>query len=397
MFSCAESKVQNQNRYKSSIKSSISFFDKAFDAKSGVCFSELDFYGDTTSSKVHTVALSRLIYGLAYSSKYVPENLKRAEHLAMFQLTKMLGEDSVGFYFIPEVEEGKISRPERLDIWQQAYGLCGLTELYRSNADEQLLTQIHHLSKAFTERFKDEENGGFYGEYKSNSGGISGTKTIQSLMYPITAYMANLCLADNENRSEYEEIIKEHLSIAYSKVWNDSLGWVNTKFDDRWNPIIESQEKVLVSPGHNFQFATLLLRSAEWPFISNEKQEKYVKLGKRILKETLKKDIWINESITNGFYGGINPLTNEVLDKNRSWWQHCEALIALSFCTELKDEFELLKKFYFDSFVDAKNGGEIANIDINGKPIIEAKGQKGKSIYHHIEMLRILNENKIRL
>lgn len=397
LFSCAESKVQKENGYHSSIKNSISFFDKAFDTKRGVYFSELDFYGDTTSSKIYTVALSRLIYGLAYSSKYFPENLIRAEHSTMFQLTKMLGKDSVGLYFMPEVGEGKNSLPESLDIWQQAYGLCGLTEVYRSNADEQLLTQIHHLNKAFVERFRDKKDGGFYGEYNLISGGISGTKTIQSLMYPITAYMANLCLADNENRHEYEEIIKEHLSVAYSKVWNDSLGWVNTKFDDKWNPIIESKEKVWVTPGHNFQFAALMLRSAEWPFISNEKQEEYKKLGKRILKKTLKKDIWINSSITNGFYGGINPLTNEVLDKNRSWWQHCEALIALSFCPEFKEDFELIKNFYFNAFVDVKNGGEIANVDLNGKPIIEHKGQKGKSIYHHIEMLRILEKNKIKL
>ncbi|WP_075589893.1 AGE family epimerase/isomerase [Labilibacter marinus] len=392
LLSCAQSKVKKENTYDSSIKNSISFFDKAFDNSRGVYLSEVDFLGDTISSKIHTVALSRLIYGLAYSSKYFPENLKRAERLAKFQMSRMLEKDSVGLYFIPEVGEGKISQSESLDIWQQAYGLCGLTELYRSSKDAGLLAEIHHLNEAFIERFRDTENGGFYSEYNLNSGVVSGTKTIQSLMYPITAYMANLWLADKTNRLKYEEIIKEHLSIAYSKVWNDSIGWVNTKFDDKWNPMIESKEKAWVTPGHNFQFAALMLRSAKWPFVSVENQVKYEKMGTSILKETLTKDIWINDSITKGFYGGINPLTNKVLDKNRSWWQHCEALIALSFCPELKEEFESIKQFYFDSFVDVKNGGEIANIDLEGKPIIEPKGQKGKSVYHHIEMLRVLNE-----
>ncbi|WP_161636284.1 AGE family epimerase/isomerase [Saccharicrinis fermentans] len=385
--------MQKDNTYEdSSIKNSISFFDQAYDNERGVYLSEVDFYGSTLSSKIHTVALSRIIYGLAYSSQYFPENMNRAESCARFQLTRMLGRDSVGPYFIPEVGDGKISQPESLDIWQQAYGLCGLTELYRSGKNDKLLTEIHHLNKAFIERFRDKENGGFYGEYNFNSGGVSGTKTIQSLMYPITAYMANLWFADKSNRIEYEGIIKEHLSIAYSKVWNDSMGWVNTKFDDKWKPMTEASEKAWVTPGHNFQLAALMLRSSKWPFISAENQMKYEKMGTSILKETLRKDIWINDSITNGFYGGINPLTNKVLDKNCSWWQHCEALIALSLCPEFKEEFESIKEFYFDSFVDVKNGGEIANIDLEGKPIIEPKGQKGKSVYHHIEMLRMLNE-----
>jgi mannose/cellobiose epimerase-like protein (N-acyl-D-glucosamine 2-epimerase family) len=149
----------------------------------------------------------------------------------------------------------------------------------------------------------------------------------------------------------------------------------------------------MVSPGHNFQFAALLLRSKNWSFLSEKERSDYQALGKTIVKATLKKNIWANNDIGQGFFEAINPHTGEVLYPNKSWWQHCEALIAVSF---LKDdfsaEFAKIKDFYFATFIDVENGGEWAKVDENNKPVIEPKGQKGKSVYHHIEMLRFLSE-----
>ena len=171
----------------------ISFFDEcAINSKEKVYYSEIDNEGTVKSNKIYTVALSRLIYGLSYSSMYYLENLEKAKKASEFLLNNLVGKDSIGGYFISNIENGIPDPSKDLDIWQQAYGLCGLTELYRNNSDKELLKKIHELHNAFISRFKDSKKGGLYGNFNIETGQISGSKTLQSLMYPITAYMANL-------------------------------------------------------------------------------------------------------------------------------------------------------------------------------------------------------------
>ncbi len=374
------------------LNNSIEFFNRnAFDEESGCYFSEVDNVGNVVSRKVHTVALSRMIYGLAYSSTYFPENLKRAQLAAQFQLNNLIGVDSVGKYFIPTIENGVVQIDDALDIWQQAYGLCGLTELYRVTKDDSLLKTIHELHRAFLIRFRDSENGGFYGEYSLSKGQVKGTKTLQSLIYPITAYMANLWSADTAHQFKYDYILKEHLEIAYQKVWNSQCGWVNRSFNDYWTPI-QNRATCVVTPGHNFQYASLLLRAHKWNFIAPSEGAMYSKLGRTILNTTLLKPIWHNNSIKNGFYSEVNSSNDFIVSDLRCWWQHCEAIIALSLAKDqFGDELNELIDFYFTNFSDMEKGGDFFYVDRFDKPVTsELKGSKGKSTYHVAEMIRFL-------
>lgn len=376
------------------LKNSISFFDTfAFDDQIGCYYSEVDNEGVVMSKKIHTVALSRMIYGLAYSSKYSPDNLKRAQLATQFQLKNLIGVDSVGKYFIPTIENGVVEIDDNLDIWQQAYGLCGLSELYRVTKDEGLLKTIHELHDSFIIRFRDSDHGGFFGNYSLTKGQLKGTKTLQSLIYPITAYMANLWSADVNHRYKYDYIIKEHLKIAYQTVWNSERGWVNTSFNDDWSVNTENTNHA-VTPGHNFQYASLLLRANKWDFLTPTETEAYLKLGNDILAITLQKPIWHNQSIKNGFYSEINSIDNSIVSDVRTWWQHCEAIIALSLAKEqFAKELKEIVDFYFGAFSDMKKGGDFFYIDKFDKPVLsELKGSRGKSTYHVSEMVRFLME-----
>jgi len=391
LFNACDIKKEPNADYVSQMRESISFFDKAYDRVKGVYISDVDWQGDILSSDIHTVALSRMLYGLSYAAALEPDYHQRANELLSYQQQNMIGQDGLGSYFIPTVGDSVQEDVEYLDIWQQAYGLCGMTELYRFSKDPALLAIIRKHNDLLITRFRDEISGGFFADYKVGEGGISGTKTLQSIMYPITAYMANLWLADKENRKVYEQIIQEHLSIAYREAWNDSLGWVNIRFTDNWEAITE--KNAVVSPGHNFQLAALLLRSAKWPFIAEEERANYKALAMQIIMTTLRKPVWSEVGIADGFYENINPNDDTILSDNKSWWQHCEALIALSLAgDEFNEEFDLLYHFYFNTFIDKENGGEWAKVDRNNQPVIEPKGQRGKSVYHHIELIRFLLE-----
>ncbi|MFH0756817.1 MAG: AGE family epimerase/isomerase [Bacteroidota bacterium] len=388
--------------YSETMSNLIGFFDAhAYDPEIGAYYSELDNTGTVLSGKIYNVAISRLVYGLSYSSRYFPENLEKAKSAGAFQLENLVGTDSIGPYFRSFTEDGIADASTHLDIWQQAYGLCGLTELYRNAPDQELLTRIHSLHDAFILRFRDVENGGFYGNYSLENGQISGSKSLQSLMYPITAYMANLWSVDSANRKKYEPMILENIRIAGDKAWDKETGWVNVRFDDSWK-VCESEDAekpcFMVAPGHNFQLASVLLRTGNWDYISKAEREDFEKTGLEIIAASLNQPIFYGTDISNGFVSEINPLTNEISDDRKTWWQHCEAIIALSLCDGKYDkEARLLEDFYFGSFPDFENGGEFFYVNKDNEPITsELKGSMGKSAYHTIEMIRFLMERQAK-
>lgn len=399
--SCNKKKNNSEEinfKYSKQVENLIGFFDRyAYDSIQKTYYSEIDNDGNVVSKNIYNVALSRLIYGLSYTSKWNSENLKLAKNAANFQLKNLVKSGALASSFISNIENGTPSQSYQIDIWQQAYGLCGLSELYRIEKNEELLLQIHQLHNAFVQRFKDTVNGGFFGNYKFSEGQISGSKSLQSLMYPITAYMENLWLADTKNSSKYESYLKENLAIAYKNAWNSDLGWANIKFDDQWNPCQHLSAKkpcYRVTPGHNFQLASLFLRTKDWKFLTADERKKYQKLGLEILNTTLKKQIYPNTDLSQGFYSEVNPVSNKVTDKRKMWWQHCEAHIALSFTDgKFEKEIKALEAFYFNSFPDKINGGEYFYVTENDEPITtELKGSIGKSIYHTIEMIRFRNK-----
>ncbi|PWJ43673.1 AGE family epimerase/isomerase [Sediminitomix flava] len=406
VFSCAPQKEVSTPKlpdvYKQNIENLIGFFDKnAWNDSLGVYYSELDNEGNLQSEKVYTVALSRLIYGLSYTSEFYPENLDKAERLIKFQLESLIASDTIGLYSISSIENGVKDSTQVLDIWQQAYGLCGLSEFYRQKPNKALLEKIHALHDGFVSRFHDVTNGGFWSNYEIGKGGQSGSKSLQSLMYPITAYTANLWLADKENRKKYEPFIQENIALLYKNAWNEDTNWVNVKFNDDWS-VCNSEDPnkpcFTVTPGHNFQLASLFLRTDRFTFFTDKEIEKYQRRGIEILEATLnKRSIYHEGKIKNGFYSEVNPFTNEILDERKTWWQHAEAILALSLVKDdrYEKELKLLKNFFFSHFPDHKYGGEYFFITKDNEPVrTEWKGSIGKSTYHTTEMIRFLMEKE---
>lgn len=399
--SCKEDNKANINpeTHENEIENLLNFFNEhAYQLASGTYYSEINNKGEVVSDKVFNVALSRLIYGLSYANKVDVSYLEKAQKAADFQMEKLIIKDSLSTHFASfyDLKTNKPDSSLSLDIWQQAYGLCGLSELYRNIPNNDLLSQIHQLHESFIKRFYDNKKGGFYGN-SENDEKVKGSKTLQALIYPITAYMESLWLVDRANRHKYEPYLKENIRIAFEKGWNKDLGWVNIKFDDYWNPCqhISSDSTCFdVSPGHNFQFASVFLRAKNWDFLTKKEKLQYHKFGIEVLKTTLNKPIFPKKDLSQGFYSKVNPVTNMVIDKRKTWWQHCEALIALSLADDkFKIKTKKLENFYFNTFPDKENGGEFFFVDEHNTPQTdELKGSIGKSAYHTIEMIRFLEK-----
>jgi len=401
LFSCKESKktITKTTTHQNQIEDLLQFFNEnAYQETQGTYYSDIDNEGNVVSDKVFNVALSRLIYGLSYSKHIDISNLERAQKAAAFQMGNLVIEDSSMIYFASffDLETNMPDSSKNLDIWQQAYGLCGLTELYRNDPNQDLLANIHRLHDNFVETFHDSIKGGFFGNFEANKQ-VVGSKTLQALIYPITAYMENLYLVDVNNRNKYEPYLKENIQIAFNNGWNKELGWVNLKFDDNWNPCQHSSPDSVcftVTPGHNFQYASVFLRSKNWDFLTTQERSQYQQFGIEILNTTLEKPIFPKIDLSQGFYSEVNPVTNNITDKRKTWWQHGEALIAFSLADDKYNvEAKNLENFYFNTFPDKVNGGEFYIVnEFNIPQTDESKGSIGKSVYHTIEMIKFLEK-----
>jgi len=400
-ISCDKSKktIKGTLIHEEKIEKLLNFFNEnAYQETQGTYYSDVDNEGKVVSDKVYNVALSRLIYGLSYAKDVDVSYLAKAEKAADFQIEKLIIKDSLNTYFASffDLKTNKADSSYNLDIWQQAYGLCGLSELYRQGPSKNLLDKIHQSHDSFIKTFHDSIVGGFYGNYADDAQ-VEGSKTLQALIYPITAYMENLWSVDVENRSKYEPYLKENIQIAFDKGWNKELGWVNIKFDDSWNPCQHSSQDSIcfsVTPGHNFQYASIFLRAKEWEFLTKKEQLKYHDFGIEVLNTTLEKPIFPEKDLSQGFYSEVNPVSNEITDKRKTWWQHCEALISLSLADDkFKIKAKNLENFYFNTFPDNENGGEFFYVnELNIPQTDELKGNIGKSTYHTIEMIKFLNK-----
>ena len=101
-----------------------------------------------------------------------------------------------------------------------------------------------------------------------------------------------------------------------------------------------------------------------------------------------------------GFYDAFKRETDEPMwNKNKAWWQQTEAIMALTLANlqgVLKDEKAMEARdlgvdFYFNHFVDHKNGGEFDVVDEEGKPTKDTfKGGYAKSTYHCAEFAHFM-------
>lgn len=381
------------------VQNSISFFDEhAYSKDNGVYFSEVSSNGTVTSDKVHLVALSRLIYAMEYASRYDSIYTEKALESSKFLLDKMVARDSLGPYFVETYSlDNGIQAQESLGIWQQSYGLCGAAASYRLNKDPESLKKIHGLFDGYLKRFHDEELGGFIDSYSFEKGPFYDVKTLQSILYPMSAAMFYLWDVDVENREKYEPYIKQNVALLLDKGWNSELQWVNLKFDREWNlcgKVGSNPPCHNVVPGHNFQLGWVLLKSSQLPFLSEETKLRCRELGASVIEATVEKNIW-DEKISNGFFSEVNPANGEIISKEKTWWQHAEAIIALSFMREtLTNEFEELFDFFKNSFVDFEGGNEHFLLTQKNAPVLEEpKGSMGKSSYHITEMVYYINLN----
>lgn len=382
--------------------------DHAFNATQGFYYSELDHQGQVVSDKVYLLALSRMIYAQSYLASQGLADIKRAAASVDFILNNMLAKDKHGSYLIPLYKpDSKNARPTKLAINEQAYGLCGLVEYYRVTGDKKVLAHIHQLHSSFIRRFRDPKYGGYFDAYDLIKSEAVTIKSYASTVYVATAYLINLMEADTSRQAEYQATLRDLVSLAAEHLPDRNTGWIKENFARNWKADWRDWQRQgehsVGIVGRNLQYAWLLLRAAQWKFISPKVATQYRQMAYQSIDNMLSKPSWDSEN--GGFLDAfVRENDSPMWNTNKAWWQQAEALMALAAAlhfgeADLGDKrreryADALSKtaiFFHRHFVDRENGGEFFNVTRNGTAIEnELKGQKGKSAYHTVELAKFM-------
>lgn len=405
----------NRSTWIHSMEHSVEFFNRsAWMSNCEVYLTQIDAFGNRTASEHRgIVALSRMLYGLAHSS-----HISKANAVAEFILQKMVRRDQIGEYFVPVVDsfgrplnaKGEVvAPPEELVVSEQAYGLSGLVALYQVTADTKLLERIRSLYISFYKRFHDPEKLGFFDRFSVKTQTTSATKSYNSTVYVATSFLFELAKTDLNFASHevpgYQSTVHELGGLIVSHFLDPSTGWLNENFDRDWQVAWRDWQKqpegTIGVVGHNFQAAWLLLRMSS--VSEGIRATKYRDAAKFILTQMLSKPV-IDSSNGGLFDVFVRETSKHMWHTNKAWWQQAEGILAMTLAermnlfdghkelsAKLTAERDKAMAFYFRHFVDTKFGGEFAEVQADGAPLMDKlKGDFGKSTYHTVELARYM-------
>lgn len=415
----AETNWRDPQLWRGSVVHSIEFFNqKAYDPATGSYASEIAIDGSRKSETRHLIAESRMVYGLAYGAAITgnADYLKRAREVTKFLLTKMVRRDSANLpYFLNAVDPtGRpVAEQTKLVVNEQAYGLSGLVALATVTPDAQeraaLLAQIRELYKAFVFRFHDGSSvgaGGFFDGFDLQKNRPITTKSYNSTVYVATSFLLELAQLDR-NQAGYLNALTEIGDAVAQRFPDPRTGWIIENFTYDWRPDWREWQRqpqgTIGIVGHNFQAAWLLLRLSQAPWLGADRQAAYRTSAKAMLESMLNKNAVDRKN--GGFHDVFVRETSQTMwHTNKAWWQQAEGIMALTLAqrlgvlttTDAENVRDQAVNFYFNSFIDRKNGGEFDVVTREGQPTGETqKGHLGKSTYHTVEFARfMLNYSK---
>lgn len=419
---------------KSAQRSNDFFIRYSWDNELGSFASEVEMDGSRISNTRYLIASSQMLYGLAYGVNWNQQTreTEMARRQARFVLQKMIVTNDQGPYFKVAVDHigYDLNKQRSLSASEQAEGFFGLVALYSKTRNPTLLRQIDVLFDSFYRRFHDDQNFGFFDDFDLMTGRplLPGrevsSKSYASTVTVATSFLIDLAQSNTPRQRRYVALMEELLDIVADRFIDIETGWIVENFTSDWRPAwrdwqvqkakakdgddSSSRDVSVGRTGHNYEAAWLLMRGAtELKYISPEKKAKYLASARVILVSMLNSNS-LDRERGGVFDAFIRETDSPMWHQNKVWWQQTKAMLALAkaisvglFSEAGSEELASLAliqldkivRFYFDHFVDDKNGGEFSVLSREGVPVAgEPKGQREKASGHSVELSRFMSE-----
>lgn len=346
----------------------IPFWKNMRDDENGGFFGRMNFdLNIDKKAEKGCILNSRILwfFSMAYITTGQRDLLQYAQHAYEFMKKHFFDKENGGVYWSVAFD-GKCLDSSK-HTYCQAFAIYGLSAYFRASGDGNALKDAMILFETIEQKCTDE---GGYGEAydaqwnhqvneKLSENGVVASRTMNTLLHIFEAYTA---LYEVEPNKETGEKMRKILEIFSEKVNNPKLQRLEVFFDKDYNSLID-----LHSFGHDIEAAWLIDYGINV-------------LGDADLKQ---KHAYITDALAESVYrSGIDEKSmfyeneNGVINKNRTWWVQCEAIIGFFNAYQKNPQQEKFKNIaekiwaYTKTYIiDKRAGGEwFAEVDDSGIP-----------------------------
>lgn len=234
-------------------------------------------------------------------------------HALAFYLDRYRRHD---FLFSPLPSMNAAASEAPVVLYDQAFALLGLASACTVLPDRSLCNQARQLLSALREQLAHTQ-GGFKETVTGSSPLLS-----NSHMHLLEAALAWM---EHDSSGAWHELARDIVKLAAARFVDPATGFLLEFFDADWRPIADPSRQ-RVEPGHQFEWAWLLLR---WSVHSDDANCRALALWLIRLAET--------HGVDNRRRVAVNALTRDgtLLDANARLWPQTERLKATVLAAEL--------------------------------------------------------------
>ena len=351
------------------------------------------FYGEADSAAEiqytaprGAILNARIIWAFAaaYRTLKKTEYLVAAVHARDYFLEHFCDHRNGGVYWSVDATGKRLDAKKQL--YAQAFGIYGLSELYRATRDDEVLKNAINLFRIVESRFKDKENGGYIEaltreftpleDMSLSAHDINADKTMNSHLHLLEAY-ANLYRVWPD--PDLRDAVIDLLDIICTKVMAPT-GHLQLYFRRDWSVLPGG-----VSYGHDIETSWLILECAS--------ALHDVDVVNRVRPAALLMGKAGNEGLRSDGSMMYEKLEDGTLDLSRQWWVLAESVVGNLWLWKYHGDLAAADRalstwaYIRDNLVDYDNGDWFWSVAPDGTPDKSSpKAGFWKCPYHNTRM-----------
>jgi mannobiose 2-epimerase len=379
--------------FRDSLQHSVLQFwiDHAQDKDYGGILGRLNRQGEPVGSGNKSVVLiSRSLWSFSEAYRRYPDPAyqRMAAECLKFLRDKMWDREHGGYYFMV-TREGKIVDSTK-QLNPMAYTMEGLAEYALAFHDHQVAQEAMDLFHVIDQHAHDNQYGGyriaftadwqFIPNYKDGPNG-AGSFGRKSYDWHLGLLEALATLYDVTGDPQVKSRVNELLDIFVNKIINTEVGYGRYYFNDDWSVADRDGDSKQCEYGLDLEASWLITEASQRVGRQNDANIRRASLA------------LVDHALRYGFdkdHGGIyrhGPATEPAANKDKEWWQQCEALVAFENAYQLTGDlkywqaFNLESHFFLERFVDHQYGEVYTALYQDGR-IDDIKVDPWKAPYH---------------
>jgi cellobiose epimerase len=367
------------------------WIDHSRDKEFGGLLGQLDRKGMPTGSGNKSVVLiSRSLWSFSEAYRRYPDPAYKemAAECLKFLRDKMWDKQRGGYYFMVSREGNIVDSTKQLN--PMSYVMEGLAEYALAFHDNQVAREALDLFEVIDKHAHDNQYGGYriaftedwqwIKDYKPgpNATGSFGRKSYDWHLGLVEA-LATLYGVTGDTRVASR--LNELLDIFVMKIIDSKTGYGRYYFNDDWSVNDRDGDSKQCEYGLDLEASWLIVEAAERVGRSQDSRIRRASLA------------LVDHALRDGFdkeHGGVyryGPAVGPAGNRDKEWWQQCEALVALLNSFQLtgdpkyRQAFDLQARYFTEHFVDHQYGEVYTAMFQDGR-IDDEKVGPWKAPYH---------------